>query len=147
MADRESRVAAGGGKFVLYGDVAPTVDMMIEQEVAKGKTPEDQQKIRASAETQREVLTKNVISSLVQDKLMFIEWEREIPAKAKNDSKFADQQAKMEKRIRDAFEKSLTSTRDRLQTATPEDTYQLLRQEPGIVRLALLMKERHLESL
>jgi parvulin-like peptidyl-prolyl isomerase len=53
----------------------------------------------------------------------------------------------MDKRIRTMFEKTLDECRERIKDATPEQMQNLLAQEPGVVRLALLMKERKLESL
>src|SRR5207245_2830148 len=54
--------------------------------------------------------------------------------------------SKLQKQIRKAFEGSLSSARQKVANASQEEIDQLLRQDDTVVRLALIMKEQHLES-
>jgi parvulin-like peptidyl-prolyl isomerase len=137
-------VARVGDKTIFYGDVAPTVNLIIEPVLAKAKSDEERQAIEAN----REPLTRNEVRLMVRSKMLLCEFERSIPANARADAKkFAATKANIDKKIRTMFEKTLDECRERVKDATPEQTQNLLAQERGVVRLALLMKERKLESL
>jgi parvulin-like peptidyl-prolyl isomerase len=136
-------VARVGDKTILYADVAPTVEMILVPVLAKAKSDAE----RESIEAQREALTKSIVQQVVQNKMLLVEFERDIPAKLKNDPKErATQEAKINKSVRQSFEQSLAAAREKTATASQDDIDKLIRQDPTIMRLALLMRDHHLES-
>jgi parvulin-like peptidyl-prolyl isomerase len=161
-------IARVGDKTIFYGDIAPTVSLVLEPVLARARSPEE----RAGMEAGRKVLLRVVLRQTVQTKMLLCEFERSIPEKAKDNAKeFAKTKAIMDKKIRAAFEKTLDQCREQLSDAKPEKTQKLLLdqlnilvgmqvvdaksdpaqkllvQEPTVMRLALLMKDRKLESL
>ena len=136
-------VARVGDKTILYCDVAPTVNLILEPILAKAKSQAE----RDAIEAQRENLTKNIIQQVVQTKLLLIEFERSMPPEIKNDAKKrAESEGKIKKGIRLQFDRALNTARENIANASQEDIDKMLRQEPTIMRLAVLMKERGLES-
>jgi len=128
-----------GNKTILYCDVAPTVNMII----AQARSPAEREALQA----QREALTKNVIQQVLQNKMLLMEFERDMPSEIRTDTKKrAEAESKLEKNIRKAFDATLTSRREQVENATLEDIEKLMRQDATITRLALLMKEHKIES-
>jgi hypothetical protein len=137
-------VARVGDKTILYADVAPIVNMRLEPFLAKARNPAERQ---AMEEAYRNPLTKNVIDQLVFNKMLLMEFERSMPPEMRTDpKKRAEGEGKLKKQIQRAFDESLASTRERLANASPDEIEAAMKQDSTIVRLALLMKERHLES-
>lgn len=133
-----------GDKTILYADVAPIVAMRLEPFLAKARSPAERQ---AMEEAYRNPLTKIVIEQLAFNKMLLMEFERSMPPEMRTDAKKrAEAEGKLKKQIQRAFDESLASTRERVASATPEELESLARQDSTIVRLALLMKQRHLES-
>lgn len=136
-------MARVGDKSILYADVAPTVNMVMAAAMEKLKTDAD----RAALESQRDTLTKGVISRAVQNKMFFIEFERGMPSEIKTDAKKrAEMETKQRKIVRNAFDSSLTSAREKVATATQEEIDSMMQNDGIIVRLALIMKNKKLES-
>src|SRR4051794_15790350 len=136
-------VAKVGDKEVRYKEVVPTVALILRPIRAKAKNQAERQAI----EDQREKLTQQVIQQVVQTKLLLTEFERTMPSAIRNDfKKSAEAEAKLSRNARAAFAAGLRSAREKIADATQKEIDKLLRQDPMIVRLALLMKERHLES-
>jgi len=136
-------VAGVGDKSILYCDVAPTVNLIMAPVLAKAKSEAE----REALESQREMLTKNVIQQVVQNKMLLAEFESTMPKEMKNDAKKrAEAEGKLKKNIRNAFDGALNSAREKVATASQEDIEKMMKQDASIVRLALLMKEKHLES-
>jgi hypothetical protein len=136
-------VARVGDKTILYCDVAPTVDLILEPIFAKAKNQAEIDSIEA----QRGALTKNVIQQAVQNKMLLMEFERGMPAELRNDAKKrAESEAKLRKQVNKAFENSLNNVREKMASASQDDIDKMMRSDPTIVRLALLMKDRKLES-
>jgi hypothetical protein len=80
--------------------------------------------------------------------MFFIEFERGMPSDFKTDAKKrADMEAKQRKIVRNAFESSLASAREKVATATQDEIDAYMRNEGIIVRLAVLMNTKKLESL
>jgi PPIC-type peptidyl-prolyl cis-trans isomerase-like protein len=132
-------VARVGDKTILYGDVAPTVNLVI----ALARSDAERQAL----EYQREALTRSVLQQAVQSKMLLMEFERTIPSELKNKPKErAEAEAKMRKQVRRAFDTTLNAYREKLARASDDDIDKLMRQDATTVRLALLMKERKLES-
>jgi hypothetical protein len=132
-----------GDKTILYCDVSPTVSMILTPLLAKVKSQAE----RDAIESQRELLTKNVIQQVLQNKMLLMEFERGMPNEIRTDGKKrAEAQGKLDKQVRRAFDLTLADCREKMANATPEDTDKLLRQDPIIARLAMLMRDRKLES-
>ena len=136
-------VARVGDKTILYGDVAPTVNLIMSPILAKAKSQGE----RDAIEAQREALTKNIIQQVVQTKMLLMEFERSMPSELRADvKKRTEAEGKMKKSIRTQFDMQLNAAREKIANASQEDIDKMLRQDPTIMRLAVLMKERHLES-
>jgi hypothetical protein len=136
-------VAIVGDKFILYGDVAPTVNMVMAPLLEKAKSEAERQQIEAY----REMWTKGAIQQAVNNKTLLLEFERGMPSDYKTDpKKRADARGKIDKQVQTFFEQALTTCREKIANASPEDIEKMLRQDPTVMRLAVLMKERHLES-
>jgi parvulin-like peptidyl-prolyl isomerase len=136
-------VARVGDKTILYCDVAPTVDLILAPYIAKTKSQAE----RDAMEANREPLTKSVIQQAVQNKMLLMEFERTMPNELRNDAKKrAESEAKLRKQINKAFENSLSNVREKVATASQEDIDKMMRSDPTVVRLAILMKDRRLES-
>lgn len=137
-------VARIGDKSILYADVAPTVNIILA--LAQDKLKSDAE--RKMLEAQREALTKNVVNQALQNKMFFIEFERGMPNEIKTDAKKRrEMESKQRKIVGNAFESSLASAREKVATATPDEIDAYMRQEGIIVRLAVLMNTKKLESL
>lgn len=134
-------VATVGNQYILYGDVEPTVNQMLAPALAKASQAE-----KAQIEAVRPRLTQQIVRQQVESKLLYLEFEREIEAKAGRE-KMVEIRAEMSKKMRDNFEKQLTGIREKMQNATPEETQELAKREPIVSRLALIMKENNLETL
>ena len=106
-------MARVGDKTVLYCDVAPTVNLIMAPVLAKAKSDAE----RESIETQREALTRNVIQQVVQNKMLLMEFERDMPNELRTDAKKrAEAEGKLKKNIRNYFDSSLASCRERVAT-------------------------------
>ncbi len=137
-------MAQVGDKSILYADVAPTVNMRLEPILAKARNEAERQAMEAAY---REPLTKNVIEQLIFNKLLLMEFERGMPSEIRTDAKKrAEAEGKLKKQIRSSFDMALTNVREKIAKASPEDLEKAMKQDSTMVRLAVLMKERHLES-
>lgn len=134
-------VATVGNQYILYGDVEPTVNQMIGPALAKAPPAE-----REMIEAMRPRLNQQVIRGLVDSKLLYIEFEREVENRAGRDH-MDDVRKKMSKNLGESFEKQLFATREKVQTATPEELQELAKRDQIIARLAFLMKENQIETL
>jgi hypothetical protein len=138
-------VARVGDKTILYCDVAPTVDLILAPIFAKAK---NQAEIDAIDKQLREALTRHEVQKAVQNKMLLMEFERGMPNELRNDAKKrAESEAKLRKQVNKAFENSLTNVREKVAAASQDDIEKMMRSDPTIVRLALLMKDRKLESM
>jgi len=141
-------VARVGDKAIFQGEVAAMVNLVIDPYLAKAKSDEERKQIESQIEAEREALSKNLLKQMIQDKMLYHEWDQEIKKKAGKDAKkLGEAKSGMQKRIRSYFEKALYETRDKLLTASPEQAQKIMAQDPTVGRLAQLMKDRHLESL
>lgn len=136
-------VARVGDKTILYGDIAPTVSMIMAPELAKAQTPADRDMI----ESQRPLVTRSIVQQAVQNKMLLIEFERGMPSEIRSDTKKrTEAEGKLRKSVRNAFDSSLRSNREKVEHASADEIEELLKQDPTIVRLALIMKERGLQT-
>ena len=132
-------VARVGDKTILYGDVAPTVNLII----ALSRSDAERQAIEA----QREAMIKVVILRAVQTKMLLLEFERGMPSELRSDAKKrAEAEGKLRKSVRNAFDRGLESAREKLAKASDDDLEELMKQDESMMRLALFMKQRGLVS-
>lgn len=143
-------VARVGDKSILYADVAPSVNIimaLVLERAKKEKTDAQVAQIQAQIEASREGVTKSEIGKAIQNKMFFIEFERGMPSEIRTDAKKrGEMETKQRKIVRNAFESSLSSAREKLASATSDEIDTYLQQEGIVVRLALLMNYKKLES-
>jgi parvulin-like peptidyl-prolyl isomerase len=135
-------VAIVGDQFILYGDVAPQVNQMLEPALAKASSDYE----RAEIEKYRLPFTQQVVRELVSAKLFYLEFERELEKNAPADKK-VEVRRSINKKVREMFELQLEEVRGKLATATKEEVQALLRRETIVTRLALMMKDHNAESM
>jgi peptidyl-prolyl cis-trans isomerase C len=135
-------VATVGDKFIFYGDVAPMVNQILEPALAKAETDFD----RAQIEKYRGPLIRQTIRQMVETKLMYIEFEREVIKNAPKD-KLAEVRQNIDKKINESFELELADMRSKIAKAKPEEIPELLKRDPIVPRLAVLMRDSQAESL
>lgn len=135
-------VATVGNQYILYGDVEPAVNQMLAPALARATSAAEKTQIEAV----RPRLIQQVTRQQVESKLLYLEFEREIEAKAGRE-KMVEIRAEMSKKMHENFEKQLTGMREKLQTSTPEEVQEIAKRDPLVARLALLMKEHELETL
>jgi len=135
-------VATVGSQFIFYGEVAPTVEQILAPVLSQVTTDAD----RKELEKVRENLTRQVVRQIVDTKLMYQEYVRQFEANAPRD-KLVEIRKDIDRRIGDNFEKELTKIREQIETAKPEKIQELMRRDPVLPRLAVLMKQNNAETL
>ena len=135
-------VAVVGDKVIFHGDVAPIVNQILEPAFAKAASDFDRQQI----EKYREPLTKQTIRQMVETKIMYLEFEREIIKNAPKD-KLPEVRKNIDKKVAESFEADLADMRSKIAKARPEEMPELVKRDPIVPRLALLMTEANAESL
>lgn len=135
-------VAVVGDKVIFQGDVAPIVNQILEPAFAKATSDLERQQI----EKYRQPLTMQTIRQMVETKIMFLEFEREIKKNAPKD-KQQETWKNIDKKVAESFEADLADMRSKLAKAKPDEMPELMKRDPIVPRLALLMKESNAESL
>jgi hypothetical protein len=135
-------VATIGNQFVLYGDVAPTVDQILAPYAAQVVADSDRQEL----EKARAAVTRQVIRQIVDTKLMYLEFERQIEKNAGRE-KLDEVRKDIATKMRDSFEKELFQMRSTIAAAKPETIQALVQRDPIIPRMALLMRDYQAETL
>lgn len=135
-------VAIVGDQFILYGDVAQTVNQMLEPAIAKAKTEAERREI----EEYRKPMTRQVVNEMANTKLLYLAFLRDVEENAGRD-KMPEVKQNIKKKIRESFAIELDDYRKKVATADKEEIQKLLRRDPTVVRLALMMKENNAESI
>jgi hypothetical protein len=135
-------MAIVGDQHILYGDVAPTVDQVLSPVMSQIKTDAD----RRELEKVRESLTKQVIRQIVDTKLMYLEFERQIEKNAGRD-RLLEIRKTIAARMQADFETDLAEIRKQIAVAKPEQVQKMMARDPVLPRMAVLMKEHQCESL
>ena len=133
-------MARVGDQFIFYGDVAPTVDMMLDGALVKAKSDAE----RTAILQQRDQVLRPVLQQYIQNKTMYLAFDRDLRKNAKD--KYKDARTSIDKKIRAMFEEQMRLFRDKVAKASPEEISMYARQSPVVVRLVLLMRDHHLES-
>jgi parvulin-like peptidyl-prolyl isomerase len=83
---------------------------------------------------------------MANSKLLYLAFLRSVEEEAGRD-KMSEVKQNINKKIRESFAKELEHYRKEVEAASKEEIQKLVRREPTIVRLALLMKDNNAESL
>lgn len=134
-------VAIVGDQWILWGDVLPTVNQYLAPAYAKAQSKAEIAQIDAA----RDKLARQVLDQMINNKLMYLEFLRELEKKAGKAAE--DAKADMNRNIRGKFDEELLSMQQKVLTATPEEIESFQKKDPYIPRLALLMKEHNLLTL
>lgn len=131
-------VAVVGNEYILYGDVLPTLNQYLEPAYAKAKSRAEIEQIDAM----RDKLAKQIVDQMVTNKLMYLEYIRQIE---KNAGKAASEaKIKINEAVREKFDAELIATQAKVANATPDEIQTMMKNDPYIPRLALMMKENNL---
>ena len=130
-------VARVGDQIILYGEVAPMVNQALKPYLDSAKSEYD----RAEILSQRDVLTEQIVRQFVETKLLYNEFLREIPRDQLEEAK-----KKIKANIGATFEANLTKARQEVAAAKKSELERVLRKDPVLMRLALLMNEKQLET-
>ena len=103
-------------EFILYGEISGAVEQILAPVLPQVKTDAD----RAELEKVRQQLTKQVLGQVINTKLMFLEFLRNIEKNAGRD-KLPEVQKSIESKMTASFEKELTAMRKQIATAKPTD--------------------------
>ncbi|HZN32307.1 MAG TPA: hypothetical protein VFB80_00760, partial [Pirellulaceae bacterium] len=151
-----------GDKCIFYGDVGPTIDLMLDPQLSRIKQellkkaaeqrldPAETQEKLAALEREflrqgRTVYAKPVLEQLVTSKMLYLEFDRQIRKNAKD--KYAEARAGIDGKLRSHFEKQLEMCREFVPKAKPEELTALMNQVPVAAPLAALMHNHQLESM
>lgn len=136
-------VARVGDQIILYGDVAPMVNQILQPAFSKARNKFEREEI----ESYREQLTQQLVTQLIDTKLRYQEFRRAIEGKAKEKDKLKEAQKEIAGKVRSAFDGGLADMREKVQKAGPKEIEDLMRKDPVLPRLAVLMKENQAETM
>jgi hypothetical protein len=125
-------LAIVGNQYVLAGDVLPHVNQVVDQ--YRANVPPAQLKAQEGQfQEQRRMLLAQLTGAHVDVKILYLAFLRKIPA---------DKLKDVQKRVDAEFDKTLETTRPKVEKMTTKDEYQkLMQQNTQIGRLAIAMKE------
>jgi hypothetical protein len=134
-------VAVIGNQYIFYGDVAPVVNQIMEPIASKITNKYE----LAELERMRPAWTRQVVQQMVDTKLMYLDFRREIEKQPKD--KLKDIEKDIVKRMSDSFEKELNEMRPKVDAAKPDQIREMMARDPIIPRVAVLMRDRGAETL
>ena len=135
-------LAIVGDQHIFYGEVAPTVAQILAPIADHIKTETERQEL----EKVRENLTRQVVRQIVDTKLMYLEFERQIEKSAGRD-KLAEVRKTIASRMQADFETDLAEIRKQIAASKPEQVQKMMSRDPVLPRMAVLMKEHNCETL
>jgi len=145
FADRfppDKIVATVGDMVVLYGDVTYLVDQDLAPFIAKATSKNQLNELKTIREERICARTRE----LAEKKLQYLEFRRILVLKAKEYLPEAERE--INKLVKDAFDKRLAEAREKLDKATTKkEIDELMTNDIVLPRLALLMKEKNLQTL
>lgn len=134
-------VATIGNQYILYGDVSPNVEQMLQPALAKASPAE-----REQIESYRPRLIQQITRQMVEQKILYLDFEREMEAKAGRD-KMVEIRKDIGKKMQKSFEQELLKTHEKVLTLSPDEVQDLAKRDSVLPRLAVLMKEHQIENL
>jgi hypothetical protein len=135
-------VAIVGDQYVFYGDVSPTVDQILAPILPQVRSESERQEL----EKVRENLTRQFVRQIVDTKLMYLEFERQIEKNAGAD-KLAEIRKTIAGKMQADFETDLAEMRRQVAASKPEQVQKMMTRDPVLPRLAVLMRDNNLETL
>jgi parvulin-like peptidyl-prolyl isomerase len=130
-------VARVGDQIILYGEVAPMVNQVLNPHLENAKNQFDREEILS----QRDALTEQIVRQIVETKLLYYEFLREIPRE-----KLEEIKKNIKTQVSARFEANLAQARQEVAAAKKSELEKVLRKDPVLMRLALLMNEQQLET-
>lgn len=130
-------IARVGDQIILYGDVAPLVDQTLAPHLASAKSAAEREEILS----QREVVVEQLVRSMIETKLLYYEFLREVPR-----DKLDEAKKNMRKQVQASFESELKKARGEVAAARKSELDDVLRKDPVVMRLAWMMNQRGLET-
>lgn len=138
-------IAIVGNQHVLYGDVEGKANQQIELYLKQIKSPEQRKQIEQNREIVFQQAFRQTLNSIVETKIFYQEFERELKGKAKD--KAAEARREMDRKVRKRFEENLMKARAKIEKGNKAEIEELNKQDPFIPRLATLMIDKQIESL
>ncbi len=135
-------VATVGDQHIFYGEVAPIVEQIVAPVAAQITSEADRQEL----DKVRQSLTKQIVRQIVDTKLMYLEFERQIEKQAGRD-KLLEIRKSIASKMQADFETDLTEMRRQIATAKPEQIQKMSARDPVLPRMAVLMRDNECETL
>lgn len=130
-------VAQVGDQIILYGEVVPLVNQMLAPHLQKAATRAERQEILS----QREAVIEQAVRQMVETKLLYYEFLREIPRDKVDEAKKS-----IKEQVASRLEGELATARREMAAAKKSELEGLFRKDPVLMRLAALMNEQSLET-
>jgi hypothetical protein len=135
-------IAIVGNEHIFYGDVSPTVDQILAPIIPQIRTDSDRQEL----EKVRQNLTRQFVRQIIDTKLMYLEFERQIEKNAGAD-KLVEVRKTIASKMQADFETDLAEIRRQVAAAKPEQVQKLMARDPVLPRMAVLMRDNQCETL
>ncbi|MFV1964916.1 MAG: peptidylprolyl isomerase [Pirellulaceae bacterium] len=133
-------VARIGDHVIFRGDLIGDAHLILNAVTAE-LSEEQRRKSRVQLEAERERLIKQLLKQVLERKLMFLEFMRDVPTDQKQEI-----QKNIDAKSGDAINEDLEKTRDKINKASQEDYAEIARQDSQLFRLAMVMKEQEFVS-
>ena len=135
-------VAIVGDQHIFYGDVGPTVEQILAPVLPQVRSESD----RLELEKVRQSLARQCIRQIVDTKLMYLEFERQIEKNAGAD-KLVEIRKQIATKMQADFETDLAEIRKQVAAAKPEQIQKMMSRDPVLPRMAILMRDNNCETL
>jgi hypothetical protein len=139
-------MAQVGDQYILKGEILGDANLLLFADFARlSKLPPQQQaQVHSALVAQRTVFMEQLLTQAIDRKLLYLEFARSMPVL--DDKKMEEMKRERQKRVSTTFRKELQEMVEKVQKATPEEYGKLFRQDQQLCRIALAMKEAHIES-
>ncbi|MFM7072347.1 MAG: peptidylprolyl isomerase [Planctomycetota bacterium] len=131
-------IAIIGDQHVLAGEIEGAVNLILAISLPVDTPPEKIVNPGPELATQKETLFKQQLQGEVQAKIGYVDFLRNVPAERVPD---------LQKRIGESFAKELDGLREKARKAEGDDMDELRRRDPILLRVALFMNQRDIETL
>jgi hypothetical protein len=138
--DAAETVGRVGDHLIFRGDLIGDANLVMSAFTAEMSEEQIRQN-RARLDAEREKLIKTLLKQVIERKLMFLEFMRDVPA-----DKRSEVLSNIDTKGVDALKEDLEETLDKIKKASPEEYVDIARQDSQLYRLAMVMKEQELVS-
>jgi len=118
-------LAIVGDQYILAADVLPHVNQVLEQ--YRGKVPEEQ------LQQQRRGIVAQLTASHIEVKILYLAFLRKVPA---------EKVPEVHKKLGTKFDTDLEEMRRKIERADKDKQLEILKKDPQLARLVLLMKDQ-----